>query len=114
MERVLITQDGKRVVVNKKTDPCLYESPYNPPNTGTAYTRGIDLYAHKARSGKIYFYFSHWSLWQGEEDSLELISKSEAEEFLLQKAGLTGHGSLDENDYKHLKEYGFNLLDENA
>ena len=78
MDRVLITDDGKRVIVNTKTDVCLYETPCNPPNTGTDYTRGTDLYAHRARSGNMYFYLRHWSLWQGEGSNLELISRDES------------------------------------
>lgn len=111
MERVLLTEDGKRVVINTKTDPVLYSSPCNPPNTGTNYTRGTDLHYHKSRKGNEYFYFLHWSLWEKEQNVLELISRSDAEEFLIRKASLIGHGSIDSGDHEKLKEFGFNLLE---
>jgi hypothetical protein len=94
MENILMTPDGKRVKINTGEDIKLYDAPSNPPNTGTTYTRGTDLYAHKARSGAWYFYTSYWSMWQGEESSLELISEDEAKTFVLERAGLTGHGTL--------------------
>jgi len=78
------------------------------------YTRGTDLYRHVAKSGKEYFYLYHWSLWQGEESSYELISREEAEEFLLKKARLSGWAGLDEKDFERLKEFGFDLLEETA
>jgi len=65
MVKILKTPDGKRVKINPPTDICLYESPENPPNTGTVYTRGSDLFAHRARSSTWYFYIVHWSMWQG-------------------------------------------------
>ncbi len=114
MDRVLITDDGKRVIVNTKTDVCLYETPCNPPNTGTDYTRGTDLYAHRARSGNMYFYLRHWSLWQGEGSNLELISRDEAENFLLEKAGLSGFAAMEESEVEKAIELGFDLFEETA
>jgi len=112
--KVLMTPDGKKVVINTEKDVCLYSAPHNPPNTGTTYTRGTDLYAHKARSGNIYYYYVHWSMWQGEQTSYELISREEAEKFLLKKASLGGWAGLDEEDFELLKEHGFDLLQEDA
>ncbi|MFX0133042.1 MAG: hypothetical protein ACFFDN_05280 [Candidatus Hodarchaeota archaeon] len=114
MKAVLMTPESKRVVIDTKTDPCLYSSPQNPPNTGTTYTRGTDLYYHKSRAGNEYFYFKHWSMWQGEEGSIQLITKDKAEDFLLEKAGNSGWDSLNESDFENLKEFGFNLLEETA
>jgi hypothetical protein len=92
MEQILMTPEGKRVKINTKTDKCLYDAPHNPPNTGTDYTRGTDLYAHKARSGQWYFYTYYWSMWQGEGSNLELISEDEAKDFVLERAGRTDYG----------------------
>jgi len=114
MDRVLITDDGKRVIVNTKTDVCLYETPCNPPNTGTDYTRGTDLYAHRARSGNVYFYLHHWSLWQRESSWLELVDRHEALDFLLEKARLTNVAAMDEDEIEKAKEFGFNILEETA
>jgi hypothetical protein len=114
MDRVLITDDGKRVIVNTKTDVCLYETPCNPPNPGTDYTRGTDLYAHRARSGNVYFYLHHWSLWQRESSWLELVDRHEALDFLLEKARLTNVAAMDEDEIETAKEFGFNILEETA
>jgi len=109
-----MSPEGKKIVVDTKADPCLFSAPVNPPNTGTKYTRGKDLYYHKARSGKEYFYFHSWSMWQGEEDSLRLADRQEAESFLIEKAGNSGWDSLSEKEIEDLKEYGFDLLREDA
>ena len=114
MDRVLITPCGKRVVVNTAKDTCLYKTPCNPPNTGTDYTRGTDLYAHRARSGNVYFYLHHWTLWQGEGSWLELIGWQEALDFLLEKARLTNVAAMDEDEIEKAKEFGFNILEETA
>jgi len=114
MIKVLMAPDQKRVVINTEKDTLLYGAPKNPPNTGTTYTRGTDLYEHKSRSGNIYYYFRHWSMWQGEETSYELISREEAEEFLTEKAGLGDWAGLTDEDYDRLKQHGFDLLQEDA
>ena len=111
--KVLMTPDGKRVVTSNN-DQCLYSAPQNPPNTGTDFTRGTDLYYHKARSGNEYYYFVHWSMWQGESGSYELIDFDVAEAFLLKKAGLTGWAGINKSDLKELKKFGFNILEEDA
>lgn len=115
MRVALKTPEGKTVVVDTKTDEALYTAPCNPPNTGTRYTRGTDLFAHKARSGKTYFYFRHWSLWQGEEDNIRLCSKTEAQRFLEEKAAAAGWEQLSEQDAQEINErYGFRLYEETA
>lgn len=95
MARILMTPEGKKVVINKKNDKELYGAPVNPPNTGTRYTSGTDLYAHKSRSGNWYYYTYSWSMWQGEESSYELISEGEAREFILSRTN--ARGSIDED-----------------
>lgn len=85
---MLRTPEGKKVVANRATDVCLYHAPRNPPNTGTAYTSGADLYVHRARSGAGYYYLYDWSMWQGTSDSAELISEAQAREFLLERRSL--------------------------
>jgi hypothetical protein len=89
--QLLMTPEGKKLQVSLEKDATLYVAPHNPPNTGTAYTSGTDLYCHKARSGKVYFYTYFWSMWQGVEDSYQLISEDEAKTFVLQKATQSGY-----------------------
>jgi hypothetical protein len=86
MNELLRTPEGKKVRVSMSNDINLYEAPKNPPNTGTAFTSGSDLYAHKARSGKWYFYLHKWSMWQGTDNTLTLISEDEAQERILEWA----------------------------
>ena len=83
MNLILLTQDEKKVKVDTSHDVNLYCAPHNPPNTGTKYTSGTDLYYHRARSGNEYFYTHYWSMWQGSEEVFELITKKEAEKFLI-------------------------------
>ena len=111
---VLMTPEGKRVVINPETDVHLYEAPHNPPNTGTACTSGTDLYAHKARSGKVYYYKYHWSMWQGEQTYYNLSSDGDAREMLLHHAGNTGYGALSEKERALAEEYFPGIFDEDA
>ena len=111
---VLRTHNCKKVVIDVDKDIVLYHSPVNPPNTGTRYTRGTDLLAHIARSGNVYFYFNNWSMWEGDEDSFELVDKDTAEEFLIDKAGLSGWARLDEREIEKVKKFGFDLMEETA
>lgn len=85
--KILMTPEGKKVVITPDKDICLYDAPHNPPNTGLAHTQGVDLFAHKARSGKMYFYVYRWSMWQGTPSSYALITEDKAKEFVLEKAG---------------------------
>ncbi|MBN1892329.1 MAG: hypothetical protein JW780_06060 [Clostridiales bacterium] len=112
----LRTPDGKIVKIDPGEDVRLYDAPHNPPNTGTSYTRGTDLYAHKARSGKWYFYKYHWSMWQGEGSSYELISDDEAIDFLIDKAGDSSYwGSLGEGEKeKAIEIFGRDIFEETA
>ena len=110
---VLMTPDAKRVVVDPKIDQEIYRAPRNPPDTGTQYLSGTDIHAHKARSGKIYFYAYNWSMWQGTETSIELLTRNEVEDFLIAKAGLAGWGRIDESEAKRLEEeFGFEIYTE--
>ncbi len=115
MKVVKILDDGKRAVLDTKLDTCLYKAPVNPPNTGTSYTRGTDLYLHNTKNGRKVFYEYHWSMWQGEESGINVISVEEAKEFLEIKAGLTGWGRVSEEELEEIKELtGIDLLEETA
>lgn len=108
---VLRTQDNKKVIINTDSDPCLFQAPHNIPHTGTSYTRGKDLYAHESRNGNMYFYFYSWSMWQGEENSYYLVTKEEAEEFLLNWMG-TNYGLRFDEAEKLDEQYNFQLTEE--
>ncbi len=113
IESVNLDSGKGRVILNTEKDECLYKAPVNPPNTGTKYTRGSDLYVHRSKKGNLYFYFYRWSLWQGEEDSIQLISHKDTEEFLQEHIGGTWGLTLTEAEEIE-KKYGFNLTEETA
>jgi len=112
MKRVFATEKGT-VVLDSVKDTLLYESPRNPPNTGSVYTRGTDLLVHTSRKGNVFFYLRHWSMWQGEETTLEPVSLEDASEFARSQVGdYWGFG--DEEDVKLFEKYGIQLLEETA
>jgi hypothetical protein len=111
---ILKTPEGKIVRVDTDRDEKLYEAPRDPPNTGAQYTRGTDLYRHVARSGRAYYYFLHWSMWQGDEPWLELISEEKAKSFLIDKAGATGWAKLSDEEMKRAEELFPGIFDETA
>jgi hypothetical protein len=109
--QLLMTPEGKKITVRTDSDHCLYNAPYNPPNTGTNYTAGTDLYHHRARSGNEYYYTRSWSMWQGSEDSYELITEDAAKAFILERAcraGYVGQGVKQEACEEHWGEDFFN------
>ncbi len=114
MPIVLKTPEGKKVVIDISHDDCLYESPHNPPNTGTRYTSGTDLYAHKARSGTVYFYSYSWSMWQGTEAEYFLMTEAEMRGALVEHAGDAGWGSITDNERTRIEQHFPGLFDEDA
>jgi hypothetical protein len=115
MAKILKTDSGKIIEINPDRDLYLYKAPVNPPNTGTQFTRGADLYAHKTRNGNWYYYLLTWSMWQGDSGGPELISRDEAISFLQDKATLTGWAELDEREIeKAVEHFGQNIFAETA
>jgi len=106
MRKVFFEPDGTTWIANTKKDEVLYESPVNPPNTGTEYTRGTDLYIHKTKSHGDKFFFYHWSMWQGEEENIVSITKERAQEFLFSVMGDYWDFPSDA-DKEFLAKYGF-------
>lgn len=84
MKHVFHTEKGN-IVLDTTKDEELYAAPENPPNTGSQYTRGVDLLMHETRKGNKFFYKRYWSMWQGEEGSIELITEQEAIDFFVHK-----------------------------
>ena len=109
-----MTPEGKKVVVNLKIDNCLYESPRNPPNSGSRYTSGVDLYAHKARSGTVYFYSYSWSMWQGVESEYNLMTPEEMKAALVDRAGEAGEAQMGGGEMETAEEYFPGIFDEDA
>ena len=115
MPELLMTPDGKKVKIDMQKDFNLYDAPHNPPNTGTSYTAGTDLYAHKARSGNMYYYTYYWSMWQGAESELHLIDEDDAKDFILERISSGGDyisSGVDEIACQRL--WGDDFFDEDA
>ena len=112
MKHVFKSEQGT-VVLDSSKDTQLYESPHNPPNTGSTYTRGTDLYAHRSRKGNVFFYLIHWSMWQGEETRIQPIDLAEATSFL--RAAVGDYWNFgDDDNVKACREFGIELLEETA
>jgi hypothetical protein len=111
---VLMTPDGKKVAIDMNVDACLFEAPRNPPDTETRYTRGTDLYAHKARSGNWYFYTFSWSMWQGEESVYTLVDEDEARALVLERAGKSGWEALSDAEKRRTIAIWPDIFDETA
>ena len=100
-------------MVDMNADVRLFDAPSNPPNTGTRYTSGTDLFAHKARSGTWYYYKYSWSMWQGESSNYELIDADDAKEFLLEMA--EGDSWVEGGiEYSRVERHFPGLFDEDA
>jgi len=110
--RVLKTPDGEAVVVSINSDVCLYKAPMNPPFTERGYTAGNDIYAHKARSGAIYYYTYSWSVWQ--PAGYSLLTVDEVRDRLIDLAGLSGWSRLNSDEMKIAEHYFPGIFDEDA
>ena len=101
-----------RYVLNTKTDECIYNrNPTNPD--GRDVWEGTDLYAHTGKNGNIVFYLEHWTRWQGAYDSVDVVSKQEAENFLIQRTKDDTWGyPYNKTDEEQLTRYGFMILEE--
>lgn len=92
---ILKTPHGEKIVVNINNDVRLYWAPM-----GSA---GIDIYAHNARSGVVYYYTYTWSVLQSAGYSL--LTPDEVRERLVRLADLPGDGRLKSNEIKIAKQY---------
>jgi hypothetical protein len=113
MTRQVEVVGNYRYVLNTKTDECIYNT--NPTNPdGRDITRGSDLYAHKGKkNGNIIFYISHWSRWQGEYGSIEVVSKGQAEKFIIERTKVDTWGyPYNKDDEEQLERYNLNILEE--
>lgn len=92
---VLKTPDDVNIVVSTDSDVRLYRAP------GGQF--GIDIYAHKAQPGTIYYYTHSWSVIH--PAGYSLVTPKEARDRLTHLAGLPGDGRLDDEEKKTAKRY---------
>jgi len=103
MTRTLKTPDAKKIVIDVAKDDCIYEDRRHNA------TRGTDLHAHKAQSGKTYFYFYCWSQWENEDTTVDLCTKDAAEKFLIERS--TG-GLISDDEIENATKHGIDLMEE--
>jgi len=113
-QMIFLTEDGKKIIADMETDVRLYKSPVNPPNTGTRYTRGTDLYAHTTKNGSNYFYIYSWSMWQGEESRVSLISTDDAQAFIADRTSAQGPTLLNQDEIATALLFFPDLFEEDA
>jgi hypothetical protein len=113
LTKIIRLEDGTKYVASPKKDVHVYAAPQNPPNTGSRYTSGTDLYAHATTKHGYQFYLYDWSMWQGSEDKIIHVTKDEAIKFLESVSG-DYNGFPDSDDLEELKEYGIDLAEETA
>ncbi len=87
--------DGKRIDVSINSDVCLYRAP-----EGMA---GIDIYAHKAPSGTMYYYTYAWSTTHPPVYSI--ITPAEVQDLLIRRASLPVYGRLTDDDVKLAEQH---------
>jgi len=95
------TEDGKLVILNTKFDECLYSGQWV---AGREQNRFEELYYHKTKSGKVVFYVVHVTYWQGEVNSIDVLSENEVQSWI---ADFYSH--LSENALTRLAELGFKV-----
>jgi hypothetical protein len=95
------TEDGKLVILNTRDDECLYSGRWV---AGREQNRFDELYLHKTKGGKVVFYITHVSYWQGEVNSITVLSENEVESWIADFYHL-----LNEDAIKRLAELGFKV-----
>jgi len=95
------TEDGKLVILNTRDDECLYSGHWV---AGREENRFDELYLHKTKSGKIVFYIAHVTYWQGEINSIDVLSENEVQSWIADF-----YSRLSEEALKRLAELGFKV-----
>ena len=114
MSVVLITPESKKIVVNLSADECLYEAPREASSADPTCSFGVDLYAHKAKSGTIYFYTYAWSTKDGGIPEFALIPEYSARDFLIERTGFAGDAYLNEKLNEKFEEFFPGIMDEDG
>lgn len=99
--RVLKTPDGEDVVVSINSDVCLYRSPVS--------MNGIDIYAHRAPSGTMYYYAYAWSTLH--QAAYSIITPVEVQNHLTGLARLSGVGRLNDDERETAERYFPGIFD---
>jgi hypothetical protein len=118
---ILLTDDRKKVVINRFKDPCIYKCPRNiggtdermnddNPNVICTSPYCYDLYAHISRSGNVYFYY-----YRPRWDKYGLVDKEFARYEIIDLVTTENSMLLNGLDYEMAETYlGSDLFEEDA
>lgn len=95
------TEEGKLVLLNTRNDECLYSGQWV---AGREQNRFQELYLHKTKGGKAVFYIVNVTYWQGERNSIEVLSEDDVQSWIADFYAL-----LSEDALKRLAELGFKI-----
>jgi hypothetical protein len=96
--RTIIRQGERRVLLDTEKDAVLWDARKNHPGQN-APNRWSDMHIHQGKSGPT-FYLFHRTLWQGESNTIDVLSLDEAQLFAEQR-----YEELDADD-EQLKAWG--------
>lgn len=95
------TEDGKLVILNTHDDECLYSGRWV---AGREQSRFDELYYHKTRGGKVVFYIVNVTYWQGEVNTIQVLSENEVQSWIADY-----YSKISDENLRHLAELGFKV-----
>jgi len=95
------TSDGKLVILNTRFDDCLYSGHWV---AGREQNRFQELYVHKTKGGKTIFYITNVTYWQGEVNTIEVLSENEVQSWIADY-----YQNLSEEAIEKLAKLGFKV-----
>ena len=95
------TEDGKLVILNTRDDECLYSGQWV---AGREQNRFEELYYHRTKGGKVVFYIVHVTYWQGEVNTIDILSENEIQSWIADYYSCLSQDAIDK-----LAELGFKV-----
>lgn len=94
-------EEGKLVKLNTANDECLWSGSWE---NGREQSRFEELYGHMTKGGKQIFYIVSVTYWQGESNSINVLSSEEVQAWLEDN-----YHNLRPKELDRLAELGFKL-----
>ena len=98
------------ITLDTDRDIYLYSAPRSNTTEG-AFVRGKDLYLHEQEGMPDVYYIHSWSMVSGEEEVIQAVSITSAEEFLEQR-GLMLAAYPEQRGSRILRSYGYGIAEE--
>jgi hypothetical protein len=96
------TEDGKLVILDTRDDECLHSGRWV---AGREQNRFDELYLHKTKKlGKVVFYIAHVTYWQGEVNTIDVLSENEIQSWIADY-----YSCLTQDAINRLAELGFKV-----